>query len=191
MAEEKKADSEYITSFPDEILLDRAYGVCIGAAIGDSIGSFCEFRKTEIDKQELDEAMTMPGGGTWRKKVITGQVTDDTELAVSCAYGLIDIIGKSSSMTRLKSNDNDNNDTDDQKKKDQYSRFDLTKIAKEYRRWIDSSPFDIGFCTRATLSLSPDVAKMKQKAFDYNAQKTKSNNKLSSSIFKGQHTFSL
>eukprot|EP01084_Bolivina_argentea_P138403 243658_1 len=176
-------ESDYVTSFPKDPLLDRAYGVCIGAAIGDSLGSFCEFRKTGISKEEVDTAMTMPGGGTWGKKVITGQVTDDTELAVSLAYGLIDCIGKLPDTTRIKPDQ----DTDDEKDKPKVypDMFDLTKIAPEYRRWVDSHPFDIGFCTRSTLSQGPNVKKMKQTAFDYNAQKTKTKGVSKSSIFKG------
>eukprot|EP01083_Nonionella_stella_P270153 914579_1 len=70
--------------------------------------------KTEISKEEVDTAMTMPGGDTWGKKVVTGQVTDDTELAVSLAYGLVDCIGKLPDTTRLKS-DKDTDDENDKK----------------------------------------------------------------------------
>eukprot|EP01084_Bolivina_argentea_P138391 243641_1 len=174
---------EYITSF-DDPLLDNAYGLCIGAAIGDSIGSFCEFRKDAIDSEELDHIMKMKGGGTWGKQVISGQVTDDTELAISLAYGLIDCINKSSEMTRLESK-NTNTENDEKKQQKQCNIFDLNTIAIEYHRWRKSHPFDCGFCTDATLSCAPNVSKMKQKAFKYNQQKTKSFANDKGSIFKG------
>eukprot|EP01083_Nonionella_stella_P202776 740492_1 len=116
-----------------EALIDRAYGCVIGAAIGDSIGSFCEFRKSRIDEDELDQAMEMPGGGTWGQRVITGQVTDDTELAVSLAYGLMEIIGKSNEITRLKKESENKNDTDnDSKTEITNCIFNLEPIAREY-----------------------------------------------------------
>eukprot|EP01084_Bolivina_argentea_P138389 243638_1 len=159
-----------------EALIDRAYGCVIGAAIGDSIGSFCEFRKSRIDEDELDQAMEMPGGGTWGQRVITGQVTDDTELAVSLAYGLMEIIGKSNEITRLKKESENKNDTDnDSKTEITNCIFNLEPIAREYRRWRDSNPFDIGICTRTTLRASPNVISMKENAFDYDSHKKTGN----------------
>ena len=82
--ESKRQDNDeknYITHFDDSIL-DRAYGLCIGAGIGDSLGSYCEFRSSSISEDEMKEAMMMPGGGTWGYQVSSGQVTDDTELAL-------------------------------------------------------------------------------------------------------------
>ena len=52
----------------------------LGAFIGDSIGSLHEFGKGELTEEQVDAAMLMPGGGPWH--VISGQVTDDSELAM-------------------------------------------------------------------------------------------------------------
>lgn len=41
--------------------IDRATALCIGAAIGDSIGSYCELSNCAIKEKELQQAMTMPG----------------------------------------------------------------------------------------------------------------------------------
>ena len=52
----------------------------LGAFIGDSIGSYVEFEKGRISRDQVHLAMTMPGGGIW--KLSPGQVTDDSELAM-------------------------------------------------------------------------------------------------------------
>ena len=146
-SENKENNDEFVTSFENNDLYDRAYGLCIGAAIGDSIGSYCEFRNFAIEDNELEEAMTMPGGGTWGTQVITGQVTDDTELAISLSYGLCQII------------------------KSESKKFDLKLIANEYNKWNESGPFDRGFCTRAVLFFAPNVVQMKKKAISYDLEK--------------------
>ncbi len=123
--------------------LDRAYGLCIGAAIGDSLGAFCEFEEKKICKEILDEAMRMPGGGTWGEKVKSGQVTDDTELAISLGYALCQMIEIGNG-------------------------FDQQIIAMEYAEWLKSDPFDIGLCTSRILAFAPNVEKMKKEAVAYN-----------------------
>eukprot|EP01083_Nonionella_stella_P258928 884428_1 len=73
-------------------ICNYAYGLCIGAGIGDSLGSYLEFSNGNSLSEVIDHAMTMPGGGTWGSRVKSGQVTDDTELAISLCRGLIQII---------------------------------------------------------------------------------------------------
>ena len=41
-------------------------GSMLGAFIGDSIGSFVEFKRGVIPRNEVDLALTMPGGGPWK-----------------------------------------------------------------------------------------------------------------------------
>eukprot|EP01083_Nonionella_stella_P060681 158340_1 len=200
--EQEKKEEPFLTSFSDDQLLyDRGYGCVIGAAIGDSIGSYCEFRRCAIDYRTVSKAMRMPGGGTWGQQVITGQVTDDTELAVSLAYGLMNIIGKSSQMTRGNQTNNANKKGDpktsllkaikriklkkkpkketsdkaeeEEKKQTESNLFDPHKIALEYQKWKRSYPFDMGFCTSATLSRAPDVIEMREAAEDYDSEKEK------------------
>lgn len=91
--------------------------------------------------------MYSKGGGTWGEKIITGQVTDDTELAISLAYGLCEICD---SITK---------------------EFDLQYIANQYYRWHISNPFDEGFCTREVLKFAPMVVDMKKRAKSYDAEK--------------------
>ncbi len=71
----KKFDS--IKQYSEE---DKAYGTIIGAFIADSCGSFFEFSKKKLNDNEMTECMRMPGGGP--HKVASGQVTDDSELAI-------------------------------------------------------------------------------------------------------------
>ena len=62
--------------------------------------------------------MTMPGGGPW--KSAAGQVTDDSELAMSMMNGLVQGEGK----------------------------LNAIKLCEQYANWYASNPFDIGFTTR-------------------------------------------
>ena len=66
---------------------DRAFGCILGAFLGDSCGSFHEFKNHVLNEEEMEECMEMNGGGPW--KVGPGQVTDDSEMAMSLIHGLI------------------------------------------------------------------------------------------------------
>eukprot|EP00768_Dysnectes_brevis_P009081 gnl/Dysnectes_brevis/879_a974_1906.p1 GENE.gnl/Dysnectes_brevis/879_a974_1906~~gnl/Dysnectes_brevis/879_a974_1906.p1 ORF type:complete len:780 (-),score=292.91 gnl/Dysnectes_brevis/879_a974_1906:321-2660(-) len=104
---------------------DHCAGALIGAAVGDSLGSYLEFKKaTECDKRKVAKALTMPGGGPFN--VLSGQITDDTELAFSQAWGIL----KDPSCIRESVN--------------------LDNIANQYAVWGGSHPFDIGStCSKA------------------------------------------
>lgn len=65
----------------------------------------------------------MPGGGTF--PTIPGQLTDDSELALSLSYGLLNS-GKN---------------------------FSLKKIASHYVNWYNSLPFDKGITMSNAFSL--------------------------------------
>ena len=65
---------------------DRAYGCLLGAFCGDALGSFLEFTTYNSD-QVMDECMLMPGGGPFN--LGSGQITDDSELALCLMQGLI------------------------------------------------------------------------------------------------------
>ena len=58
----------------------------IGAFVGDSMGSLVEFIACEVPEERLDTVFTMPGGGPHR--VGPGQITDDSEMAMSMMWGL-------------------------------------------------------------------------------------------------------
>ena len=75
--------------------------------------------QSKVSAQELEEAMEMPGGGPFG--LISGQITDDGELALCLGQGLAE--GK--------------------------GILDLNKIALYYKRWLNSDPFDIGVTTKS------------------------------------------
>jgi hypothetical protein len=93
-------------------LLNSVYGAFFGFLIGDSIGSHIAFQVTNID-EHVPNALYMNGGGTYNLN--PGQVTDDSELAFSLGYGLIEGAGT----------------------------YDPDLIAKHYGLWLKSKPFDI------------------------------------------------
>ena len=103
---------------------DRAFGSVVGAFIGDSIGSFTEFRSI-VPEEIAEQALTMPGGGPFN--VSPGQVTDDSELALSLARGIVDglICGRQDSIHEM--------------------------IARRYGGWLASHPFDKGRTTYMAL----------------------------------------
>ncbi len=151
-------------SFIDDYSIENAcYGLCIGAAIGDSLGSYCEFNEN-ITQQQIDIALKMPGnGGTWGDRVKSGQVTDDTELAICIAKGLCQMI-----------TENKNNN---------HHEFDIKYIAKQYETWYNSDPFDIGGITKKTLNAAPNVQQCQENAIKCNSDKLKK--------FKVSHTFTV
>eukprot|EP00826_Nyctotherus_ovalis_P017685 TRINITY_DN15222_c0_g1_i5.p4 TRINITY_DN15222_c0_g1~~TRINITY_DN15222_c0_g1_i5.p4 ORF type:complete len:116 (-),score=23.47 TRINITY_DN15222_c0_g1_i5:999-1346(-) len=85
--EEDKARPE--TSSYDECL-DRAKGCIVGAFCGDAIGAPLEFSRSAISKETLEKAMRMKLVGT--HQLLPGQITDDSELALSMLHGLLEVI---------------------------------------------------------------------------------------------------
>ena len=74
-----------------EDFLNRAKGSILGAFVGDSIGSYLEFKKT-VTSEDADKALNMPGGGPF--SLSPGQITDDSEFAICLLYGLLDGKGR-------------------------------------------------------------------------------------------------
>jgi len=113
---------------------DLANGCILGAFCGDAIGSYLEFRERErICEEDIREAMEMYGGGPF--ELGPGQITDDSELALCLGHGLVSGNGK----------------------------LDINKIADQYRKWIESRPFDVGTTIgkgmRAIAGKKDDLAK--------------------------------
>lgn len=109
-----------------------AYGALLGAAVGDSCGSYLEFHPDPIIPQLVDTALTMPGGGVWR--IAPGQLTDDTELALCLAHGLLEAATPLPDSTDVK-----------------YGGLPASCIARWYSRWMASRPFDCGSTCAASL----------------------------------------
>jgi ADP-ribosylglycohydrolase len=60
----------------------------LGAFVADSAGSYVEFRNHHaISEKDVEDAMTLPGGGPFR--LLPGQVTDDSEMAMCILHGLV------------------------------------------------------------------------------------------------------
>lgn len=99
-------------------------GALYGHAYGDASGARLEFLGHTPSQKEVDEAMSLNGGGVW--KVAPGQATDDTELTIQSFKALVNY--KNQNVVNQKSID--------------------YFIAKMYKEWFDSVPFDIGMTTR-------------------------------------------
>lgn len=65
---------------------EAALGCLLGACVGDAAGATLEFLGRTPNLSEVDDAMTMPGGGVW--DLAPGQITDDGELTLSLAQAL-------------------------------------------------------------------------------------------------------
>jgi len=100
---------------------DHCLGCVIGAFLGDAIGAQLEFQK-KISDNDIKNALKMKGGGVFG--LAPGQITDDSEMALCLAKGLVEGEGIVS----------------------------LDRIAKYYGKWLNSKPFDIGNTTIAALS---------------------------------------
>eukprot|EP01083_Nonionella_stella_P237089 832053_1 len=125
--EEQKINSDDIGSNAN--LIDRGYGLIMGGAIGDALGSFVEFSFSAISDEQMEIVLSMPGeGGTWNNCCTKGQVTDDTEIGMALLYALL----------RMK---NENN-----------NKFDPKYICDEYYKWYESGPFDIGKTTSKSIT---------------------------------------
>ncbi|POM80336.1 ADP-ribosylglycohydrolase [Phytophthora palmivora] len=107
---------------------DRAYGAFLGLLCGDAAGATLEFAPRAITETDVSRAMTMPGGGIFH--VGKGQITDDSELALSLARGLLG----------YRPSDG----------------FPLESVARQYVDWCNSKPFDIGNTCATAFGVEPD-----------------------------------
>ena len=71
---------------------DRSIGCILGAFVGDSLGSYLEFKLGVQKEEEVEKCMRMEGGGTYN--LAPGQITEDSELAMCLMRGIIDGKGK-------------------------------------------------------------------------------------------------
>jgi ADP-ribosylglycohydrolase len=83
--EESKASADW-----SEECLDRAMGCIVGAFCGDAIGAPLEFRVDKSTEELIDKAMKMKLKGTHR--ILPGQITDDSELALWQLHGLLEVL---------------------------------------------------------------------------------------------------
>lgn len=120
---------------------DRAKGLIIGGLIGDAFGSRYEFKTAEIvnnllinDNYQLNGLL---GGGPF--KLVPGQVTDDSEMALALYHS-------------IKSNN---------------GIYSQELACREYLKWFNSHPFDIGNTTinafKGASSLSEVIQNSREK----------------------------
>ena len=105
-----------------------ALGALLGLACGDAAGAVLEFGGKPT-AGALENALRFPGGGAHR--LFPGQITDDTELAISLADGLL--AGRDAGATACE------------------TAFSLDAVAAAYSRWVLSQPFDCGKTTGRAL----------------------------------------
>lgn len=112
---------------PDNRIADErravARGALFGALIGDAAGATLEFLGRPPTARECDHALQLRGGGVWG--TAPGQITDDGELTLCLARGLVGA-----------------------------DRYDADRVAGQYLAWYASNPFDIGNATRNAFSVS-------------------------------------
>ncbi len=66
----------------------KAFGRLLARFWGDTAGSFVEFMdKEDISEMKVTQALELGGGGPFR--LGPGQITDDSEMAMSILHGLI------------------------------------------------------------------------------------------------------
>ena len=101
--------------------LARAQGALLGQVAGDSLGALVEFETAaEIAAREPDGPRRLRGGGRFR--LLGGQPTDDSELALALARAIVERDG-----------------------------FERDAVLEAYRGWLRSSPFDVGDTIGAAL----------------------------------------
>ncbi len=99
--------------------MDKIYGCALGAITGDAAGVSLEFYDGKITDDVVQKAMTMPGGGIFR--IGPGQISDDSELAFSLAFSII-----------------------------QNKCYKSHYALRFYQQWLQSEPFDVGYtCSSA------------------------------------------
>lgn len=76
----------HLTNLMNQDRYNVAKGCLLGALVGDAAGATLEFFEDDITPDDVDRAMSMPGGGDLQ--VAPGQITDDGELTLCLAKAL-------------------------------------------------------------------------------------------------------
>jgi ADP-ribosylglycohydrolase len=107
-------------------LYDRAIGCLFGQAIGDALGSFCEFDSSRKARYSVDKYIRTNGRltmqGTFNNQLIELSTTDDTEMCLALARSLI-----------------------------RNRRYDVYDVTQSYVIWYHSDPIDVGGTTTRAL----------------------------------------
>src|SRR5438270_270586 len=109
-------------------LRDRARGVLLGQLVGDALGTTVEFSSRESIRRQFPNGLRdIVGGGPFH--LLPGQVTDDSELALTLARCLVQ------------------------------HTWNLDARARAYASWYKSGPFDCGGTTSAAFGGWDDTAR--------------------------------
>ena len=119
---------------------NAAMGALVGAACGDAAGAVLEFMHPPPTEDDVEQALAFPGGGCWN--VGPGQITDDVELVLAQADGLL--AGRGALNT--------------------------TGLAAAYHAWYSSSPFDVGMATRGAFGKPGSGEETAKRSVDLNAK---------------------
>jgi ADP-ribosyl-[dinitrogen reductase] hydrolase len=103
--------------------IDKIMGALYGFAIGDAMGATTEFMTAEGIKKQYGQVTDIIGGG-WLN-IDIGMVTDDTQMMLCVARGMMDRLTFSGRMTQ---------------------------IAKNFENWLDDGPIDVGSTCHAAIS---------------------------------------
>ncbi len=97
--------------------MDRARAALLGGAVGDALGATTEFMTPAQIRDRFGVLREIVGGG-WLK-LPPGQVTDDTEMTLCIARGIV-----------------------------RSERWDLAPIAERFAHWLSGDPADVGATCR-------------------------------------------
>ena len=107
----------------EEKRIDKVMGALYGFAIGDAMGATTEFMSAEAIKKQYGQVTDIIGGG-WLN-IDIGTVTDDTQMMLCVARGMMERLTFSGRMAQ---------------------------IAKNFENWLDDGPIDVGSTCHAAIS---------------------------------------
>ena len=103
--------------------IDKIMGALYGFAIGDAMGATTEFMSAEAIKKQYGQVTDIIGGGWLGIK--PGTVTDDTQMMLCVARGMMERLTFSGRMAQ---------------------------IAKNFETWLSEGPIDVGSTCHAAIS---------------------------------------
>ena len=110
---------------------NRAEGCLLGQLAGDALGAQVEFKSPAEIRRRYPAGVRTMKDGG-TWNTLAGQPTDDSELALALARSLV-----------------------------REGRYHRPKVARAYREWLASGPFDVGGTTNASLSFRTASASVK------------------------------
>lgn len=110
---------------------DSICGTMFGVAVGDALGAPLEFMSAKSIQQQHGTVRDMIGGG-WLN-VLPGEVTDDTQMTLAVAHGILD-----------------------------FPHDPIEAIGRYFVKWYNSSPKDVGATCASSIRSAICAARKKQ-----------------------------